>query len=255
MRITIPHTSFVVVFGALFVDATNIGLAASDHAATAKTKTQEGEECSFVDPTLQTREENISSHIIVNCEESDTCVEDDTSSLGGRCLLNQDLVAAIQAAANNMKHGGGECVFNDNNEAVDSEILTRCRETETCVKDSTSSLGGFCVDNDEAYADILVERQLSTACTFRNGTLGTKCVGNLACYGPAITKIGCGSCIGNYSCFGMSSVITVGEESCIGIEACYFGKSDDRAHNVCIQMKMTRTNIYLIKVGILFKRC
>ena len=275
MRSTIPRTSFVVVFGALFVDSqhivTNIGLAASDHAATAKTKTQEGEECSFVDPTLQTREENISSHIIVNCEESATCVEDDTSSLGGRCLLNQDLVAAIQAAANNMKHGGGECVFNDNNEAVDSGILTRCRETETCVKDSTSSLGGLCVDVDEAYADIWEKRQLAgeetdaptlkpttlkpttmetskptTECTFLNGTAGNKCVGDYACSnGANITKIGCGSCIGTKSCFDMSSVITsVGEESCIGYYACVRGKSDDRAHNVCIQMKMTRTNIY-----------
>jgi hypothetical protein len=124
MRITIHHTSFVAVFGACIVDivalqhiVTNIGLA-SDHAATAKTKTQEGEECSFVDPTLQTRDENISSHDIVNCEESNTCVEDDTSSLGGRCLLNLDLGAAIQGAANNMKHGGGECFFNDNNNKV-----------------------------------------------------------------------------------------------------------------------------------------
>ena len=47
----------------------------------------------------------------------------------------------------------------------------------------------------------------------------------------------------------MSSVITVGEESCIGEYACYVGKSDDRAHNVCIQMIMTSTHIYLIKVG------
>jgi len=248
MRITIPHTSFVVVFGVIFVDivasqhvATNIGLA-SDHAATAKTKTQEGEECSFVDPTLQTREENISSHI-VNCEESDTCVEDDTSSLGGRCLLNQDLVPLIQAAANNMKHGGGECVFNDNKKVVDSGILTHCRETETCVKDSTSSLGGLCVDVDESYADILVERQLSTACTFRNGTAGTKCVGEYACGNfPNIANIGCGSCIGYFSCYGVKD-ITVGEESCIGENACYYGKSDDRAHNVCIQMIMTSTYI------------
>jgi hypothetical protein len=238
MRITIPRTSFVAVFGALFVDATNIGLAASDHAATAKTKTQEGEECSFVDPTLQTREENISSHIIVNCKESDKCVEDDTSSLGGRCLLNQDLVAAIQAAANNMKHGGGECFFNDNNKVVDSGILARCRETETCVKDSTSSLGGLCVDVDEAYAAIWVERQLSTACTFRNGTAGTKCVGSNACDNTNIANIGCGgcigdfACIGDYSCSGMSSDITVGEESCIGFIACAYGKSDDRAHYV-----------------------
>jgi len=262
MRITIPHTSFVAVFGVIFVDivasqhvATNIGLA-SDHAATAKTKTQEGEECSFVDPTLQTREEIISSHIIVNCEESDTCVEDDTSSLGGRCLLNKDLVALIQAAANKMKHGGGECFFNDNNEAVDSGILTRCRETETCVKDSTSPLGGLCVDVDESYADIWVGRQLSgeetqaslmpattdVECTFRNGTLGTKCVGLNACSYTDITKIDCGSCIGEKSCYDMIPVI-VGEESCIGENACAYGKSDDRAHNVCIQMIMTSTYI------------
>jgi hypothetical protein len=164
-------------------------------------------------------------------------------------LLNQDLVAAIQAAANNMKHGGGECFFNDNNKVVDSGILARCRETETCVKDSTSSLGGFCVDVDEAYADILVERQLSTACTFSNGTPGTKCVGSNACGGiPNIANIGCGSCIGNYSCFRMSFTSTVGERSCIGQTACAYGKSDDRAHNVCIQMIMTSTHIYLIKV-------
>ena len=94
------------------------------------------------------------------------------------------------------------------------------------------------------------QRQLSTECTFRNGTLGNKCVGWNACAdGPDITKIGCGSCIGDYSCSDMSSVVTVGEESCIGYDACVFGKSDDRANYVCIQMKMTHTNIYLIKVG------
>ena len=118
----------------------------------------------------------------------------------------------------------------------------------------TSFVVVFCalfVDNIVAS-----QRQLSTACTFSNGTLGTKCVGDNACtFGPDITKIGCGSCIGTSSCVYMSSKITVGEESCIGELSCYVGKSDDRAHNVCIQMKMTRTNIYLIKVGILFKRC
>ena len=103
------------------------------------------------------------------------------------------------------------------------------------------------------FVDIVSsQRQLSTACTFSNGTLGTKCVGDNACgYGPDIAKIGCGSCIGMNSCIYMSSKLTVGEESCIGEYACYVGKSDDRAHNVCIQMKMTRTNIYLIKVGMM----
>ena len=281
MRITIHHTSFVAVFGACIVDivalqhiVTNIGLA-SDHTATAKTKTQEGEECSFVDPTLQTRDENISSHDIVNCEESNTCVEDDTSSLGGRCLLNLDLGAAIQGAANNMKHGGGECFFNDNNnKVVDSGILTRCKETESCVKDSNSSLGGICVDVDEAYADTWVERQLAgeetysslmptmlepptpprmleaIECTFRNGTSGTKCDGQSAPWSACpyyidTTKIGCGSCIGQESCYGIKS--SVGEESCIGVYACFDGKSD-RAHYVCIQIKMTCTNIFLIQV-------
>ena len=100
------------------------------------------------------------------------------------------------------------------------------------------------------FVDIVSsQRQLSTACTFSNGTAGNKCVGNNACtFGPDIAKIGCGSCIGEQSCSGMKSVVTVGEESCIGYGACGNGKSDDRAHNVCIQIKMTRTNIYLIKV-------
>ena len=95
-----------------------------------------------------------------------------------------------------------------------------------------------------AFIVDIVASQQSTTCTFRNGTLGNKCVGSYACFDVEdITKISCGSCIGDYSCFGMSSDITVGEESCIGSSACLFGKSDDRAHNVCIQMKMTSTKI------------
>jgi hypothetical protein len=176
-----------------------------------------------------------------------------------------------------MKHGGGECFFNNNNnnnKVVDSGILTRCKETESCIKDSNSSLGGICVDVDEAYADISVERQLAgeeshasltptmfepptpprmleaIQCTFRNGTAGTKCDGGFACSVNAdFTKIGCGSCIGVESCYGNSIKSSVGEESCIGDFACVYGKSD-RAHYVCIQMKMTRTNVYLIQVEI-----
>jgi hypothetical protein len=78
MRITIHHTSFVAVFGACIVDivalqhiVTNIGLA-SDLAAIAKTKTQEGEECSFVDPTLQTRDENIRAHTTLSTVRRET---------------------------------------------------------------------------------------------------------------------------------------------------------------------------------------
>ena len=91
----------------------------------------------------------------------------------------------------------------------------------------TSFVVVFCalfVDNIVAS-----QRQLSTECTFSNGTLGTKCVGTDACggyyWGPDITNIGCGSCIGDYSCDEVSPFTTVGEESCIGYQACAYGKS------------------------------
>ena len=77
-------------------------------------------------------------------------------------------------------------------------------------------------------------------CTFRNGTSGTKCDGQSAPWSACpyyidTTKIGCGSCIGQESCYGIKS--SVGEESCIGVYACFDGKSD-RAHYVCIQIKI-----------------
>ena len=62
--------------------------------------------------------------------------------------------------------------------------------------------------------NIVAARQFSTACTFRNGTSGTKCVGLKACdRGTNIAIIGCGSCIGDYSCYEVSPFTTVGEES------------------------------------------
>ena len=108
----------------------------------------------------------------------------------------------------------------------------------------TSFVVVFC-----AFIVDIVASQQSTTCTFRNGTLGNKCVGPYACFDVEdITKISCGSCIGDQSCRGVSPFTTVGEESCIGYQACVNGKPD-RAHYVCFEM--TRTNIYLIKVEIM----
>ena len=64
------------------------------------------------------------------------------------------------------------------------------------------------------------------ACTFADGTSGTKCDGLNACVGIDTNKIGCGSCNGNEAC-GYSFVETtdnviVGENSCNGETACQY---------------------------------
>ena len=140
---------------------------------------------------------------------------------------------SIRAAASN--NAGDECSFfqllPDEKIAVDVEVL-KCVDSESCVKDAASSLGGRCVSKDDVARSSVLEshRRLAECsethvqcveCTLSDGiTASKKCDGDEACFGIEPDTVSCGSCNGSYAC--TNAVGPIGEGSCNGGWACYF---------------------------------
>ena len=110
---------------------------------------------------------------------------------------------------------GEECDLGKNPGFVDVGILNKCKQAgHVCIEDSSSSLGGLCVnigsDKDRGVVSsrILSAQIDSTACTYNNGTAGEKCSGSQACGGLSDSfisnNIGCGSCNAYGACSGLT---------------------------------------------------
>eukprot|EP00804_Cyclotella_cryptica_P000103 CCRYP_020513-RB/>CCRYP_020513-RB protein AED:0.09 eAED:0.09 QI:328/1/1/1/0.75/0.4/5/1039/363 len=158
----------------------------------------------------------------------------------GHSLLKPALGPGVDTQVH--QAAGAECLFvnsfklghaadlkshDDGPLAVDTGILA-CPASFTCVEDSTSSMGGRCVslwDRDhhgylEPYFDVQAHRAL-TACTFDNGTAGTKCYGVDACTGLLdVRRIECGSCNGVKACYHAARTLRLPEGACNGDGAC-----------------------------------
>ena len=130
-------------------------------------------------------------------------------------ILKEGKEAAYKSS-NNMI--GKECHLGKNPGFVDVGILNGCKQSiHVCIEDSSSSLGGTCVDvGSEVDGNVVSSRSLSvtrneqvdvTVCTYTNGTSGERCSGLRACYGLSesfiSTNIGCGSCNAYGSCSGL----------------------------------------------------
>lgn len=127
---------------------------------------------------------------------------------------------------------GSECSFTNGFVAQDSHLdagVLGCGMGETCVEDSSSSLGGRCIESRQRQLG--APENAPKDCEFANGTLGVKCSDFGACYGVNPDNVGCGSCIGRGSCWSMTG--TVGESSCIGDSACSYS-SGSMGENSCI---------------------
>ena len=138
---------------------------------------------------------------------------------------------SIRAAASNKT--GAECSFvellPDQQMGADLEVL-KCEDSESCVKDTTSPLGGRCVSKDDVAGSLVVDshRRLAECsgtyagcveCTMSDGiTASKKCDGSEACVDRDPDTVSCGSCNGNRACTG--SVGPIGEGSCNGDYAC-----------------------------------
>jgi hypothetical protein len=138
---------------------------------------------------------------------------------------------SIRAAASNKT--GAECSFvellPDQQMGADLEVL-KCEDSESCVKDTTSPLGGRCVSKDDVAGSLVVDshRRLAECsgtyagcveCTMSDGiTASKKCDGYNACNGIDPDKVSCGSCNSYEACNGTTGPI--GEGSCNNEYAC-----------------------------------
>ena len=91
-----------------------------------------------------------------------------------------------------------ECLIASQDSLVVDIGILGCGHGEVCVVDTFSSMGGRCVlDSQRDLAPF--DGTVGIACTFANGTAGTKCKGDVnTCKDITdFSKIGCGSCLGN----------------------------------------------------------
>ena len=112
---------------------------------------------------------------------------------------------------------GVECNPGTNDRFVDVGIFNGCSNGYFCSKDSSSNLGGTCVNIARGTSDtFLIPRDLFEGekhrhlltCDYLNGTSGEKCSGFRACgdLSPDFiaNNIGCGSCNAFGACRGLS---------------------------------------------------
>eukprot|EP00956_Cyclotella_meneghiniana_P008961 scaffold12299_cov85-Cyclotella_meneghiniana.AAC.9 len=141
---------------------------------------------------------------------------------------------------------GGECNPGTNDRFVDVGIFNGCSNGYFCSKDSSSNLGGTCVNIARGTSDtFLIPRDLFEGekhrhlltCDYLNGTSGEKCSGFRACgdLSPDFiaNNIGCGSCNAFGACRGLSATSSVGEGSCNGGNACRGGERRKKLYTIC----------------------
>lgn len=104
-------------------------------------------------------------------------------------------------------------------------LISSCGNSGVCVEDASSSTGGRCIVTIAGtFSNSQEGRRQLVACTFADGTPGTKCNGSQACEGIDTSKVGCGSCNGyhacNFSSYSTTDKVIVKEHSCNGADAC-----------------------------------
>jgi hypothetical protein len=168
---------------------------------------------------------------IFGCVDSDICVKDSASLLGGLCarvakgggaessqeqlqpLTVRDKLKAKILLDEQMTSGAGpggeageECVPSTSEGYIDVGVLNPCEYSgHVCMKDPSSSLGGTCIGiGTKVVGFFSYDRELKgekelTVCMYQNGTAGVKCSYPRACYGLSQlfidNRIGCGSCV------------------------------------------------------------
>ena len=176
---------------------------------------------------------------ILACSDPDhVCIEDSSSSFGGVCaqlvsddgsgdgilqdestrklkllthgsqLMAQDIIEASPRVGEPTLLGE-ECEPSTSKGYFD--IGACSNTTHVCVEDTSSLLGGTCVDIGQT-SEFLTEERLPAGpgpidCTYINGTKGKKCHGGQSCVRSNVDNIGCGSCYGFRSCVGLTGKV------------------------------------------------
>jgi hypothetical protein len=155
----------------------------------------QGAECAFV-ASPKTREKDTGFDVGIlltkECKENEVCVGDDTSSLGGRCVMfgaEEDVTKAHRDLAGACSGSYSDCIECTMQDGVTAG--KKCDGYEACLNVNTTKIS--CGSCNGYYA-----------CRRAVGPIGgSSCNGNFACY-EAAGPIGGSSCNGSYVCFHQS---------------------------------------------------
>ena len=250
---TIPATSFASLFSLTFAfGAANVrevaasGGSTEDHASLkVARKLRRGKECS---PSFQIKknEDKIDDGILKTCPKDKDCVEDITSSLGGRCVDSAMSSESITSLSQGQLHGIDEarrlqgCTFDDGTAGIKCVGLDACADltdiaTIGCGSCNYEKACRYMGDNT-----IIAENSCNglRACSDmgdNNSIAENSCNGNIACYGMGdnntIAEISCNGL--DNVCYGMGDNNTIAEISCNGYRACSLGDNTTIAKKSC----------------------
>lgn len=214
MRFSFPTTTIASISGAAYLASSSTGVAASVSLAYEKTGSiravstaNKGAECSFVNGFKVQQRPDMG---ILACAPEETCVEDSSSSAGGRCVVLEDefaIEAHRELAA---------CTFANGTDGV------KCQGVNACNGADTTKIGCGSCNGQKAC------NSWNKAFTVGEGS----CVGASACYGfysTADITIGSGSCVGKEACaylYNLGTAITVGSGSCLDNVACKYMRGE-----------------------------
>ena len=222
MLFTFPTTTIASVSGAtLLASFSPSGVAASVSFAYKKAgsiravaKPNLVTECTF---TNGFKVEQAPNTGILSCGMGETCIEDETSSKGGRCVILEE-GAVVESHRHLLA-----CTYKDGSSG------TFCTGTDACAGADANKIGcGSCKGDN--------------ACNGFDGniTVGEKsCLGTSACQNiyanvSMYVLIGHGSCVGTYACSEVYSVyspgINIGDASCHDNKGCMLLQGKSYAH-------------------------
>ena len=217
---TIPATSFASLFPFTFAfgAATVREVAASggsteDHASIKAARTlRRGKECS---PSFQIKKnaDEIDYGILKTCLKEKDCIEDITSSLGGRCVASEMSSESIRSLSHeSIKIQNGASFVSTSCVYANGTYGVKCVGGNACSGADIATIGcGSCI----GYY----------ACRNMNDTniiAENSCLGDNACFDMGVNNtISENSCLGGYACAFTNDNSTIGKNSCIGSNACF----------------------------------
>jgi hypothetical protein len=221
MRFTVPTTTITSLSGAaLLVALTSREFAASvSHphkrfnasfgAFGAHVKT-EGDECSY-EKAVRVKEMHLDIGILgtLGCGSGLTCVEDATSSVGGRCVSLVVAEPVIQSVVDVSL----PCKY------MNGTIGMKCAGADACSGSNDTRIGcGSCI------GDFSCNNLTGYVTIGENSCLGEwSCAADPRRYGESrFVTIGDKSCVYPLSCVGQKGNVTIGENSCSGFLSCKY---------------------------------
>ena len=201
----------------------------------AKRKLRRGKECS---PSFQIEKnaDETDIGVLKTCPGDKDCVEDITSSLGGRCVDSAMSSESITSLSQGQLHGVDEarrlqgCTFANGTTGIKCDGEGACAQLPADAKVGCGSCNGNLACGYMGSNATIAENSCVgvSACRYiKNATIAdNSCVGRVsACGFMGDATIADNSCVGEQACREMGNA-TIAEKSCVGDQACAFMGND-----------------------------